>query len=107
MPATLGMVITRPYSPRLISRSPSRISRPMFRLDLAIFNLLSNLPKNMGRDIFSYIFGIHRQHPHHSLSDFGVVDYAIPASLSASRCAPSCLADATRTRNDVACLGIL
>jgi hypothetical protein len=33
--ATWGMLSTRPYSPRLSWRSPSRISRPMFRLALA------------------------------------------------------------------------
>src|SRR5690349_4720963 len=75
------MLITRPYSPRLISRSPSRISIPMLRLDLAIFDLLSNLPQNMSRDVLSHILRVHRQHQDYALLEPGIVDHAITATF--------------------------
>jgi hypothetical protein len=43
MDASDGTVVTRPWSPRLIRRSPSRISRPTFRLGAAIDLLLDLL----------------------------------------------------------------
>jgi hypothetical protein len=49
------MLVTQPYSPRLILRSPSTISRPMLRLLLAIWDLDSNPPQHTRKNILGYV----------------------------------------------------
>ena len=56
--ATDGTVITRPCSPRLISRIPRRISSPTLRLAFAI-DLFLDLSKNVGRAL--YVSDVSRQ----------------------------------------------
>src|SRR5690606_17922767 len=62
-PDTDGTVVTRPCSPRLISRIPSRISRPMFRFLLAIYFLL-NLLENPASYAFGHVLRIQRKQPY-------------------------------------------
>jgi len=67
---TGGTVVTRPTSPRLICRMPSKISFPIFRLRfLIIFNLLLDLPQNMSGYVFRKVLWIKRQQPLESVAD--------------------------------------
>src|SRR5256885_5619882 len=75
------MLITRPYSPRLSWRSPSRISRPMLRLALDIFHFLSDLPKHVRGNVLRDILRVHRQHPNDPMHSSHVIDDAIAAAL--------------------------
>src|SRR3990172_579611 len=84
MLATSGTLTTRLCSPRLISRSPSRISRPMLRFVLVIFRLLPNLPEYMPRNILCDVLRVHRQHPYHSVSASHVVNDPVTAALTAT-----------------------
>src|SRR5205814_10137093 len=86
--ATSGMLITRPYSPRLSWRSPSRISRPMLRLALDIFHFLSDLPKHVRRNVLRDILRVHRQHPNDPVRSSHVIDDAIAAAFTATRRRP-------------------
>src|SRR5207245_1052824 len=61
--ATSGTLITRPTSPRLISRRPWRISAPTSRIALAIFYLLANLAKQVSGNGVFHVLGVQRQHP--------------------------------------------
>jgi hypothetical protein len=51
-------LITRPCSPRLIWRSPSRISLPMSLLFLAIFDLRTNPSQHVSRECVGDILRI-------------------------------------------------
>src|ERR1700731_5060427 len=90
--ATSGTLITRPYSPRLISRSPSRISRPTFLFVLAIFHFLPDLPEYVSRDVVGDVLRIHREHPDHAMGTADVVKHAVNAPLTAPRGCPAKLA---------------
>src|SRR5947209_7444395 len=99
--ATGGNVTTRPTSPRLISRMPSRISAPMSRVRfLAIFNLPPNLPQDVGWDVLCDVLWIKRQHPDHALTRPQVVDDTEPTAFPAAGKPPPELADAARLGND-------
>src|SRR6202142_1465718 len=97
--ATSGTLITRPYSPRLISRSPSRISRPTFLFVLAIFHFLPDLPEYVSRDVVGDVLRMHREHPDHAMCTADVVNHAVTAPLTAPRCCPAKLADTARARD--------
>src|SRR3954466_13547755 len=65
---TGGNVMTRPTSPRLIWRMPSKISAPISRFRfLAIFDFLPNLCQHTGGDVLSDVLRVHRQHPYQTL----------------------------------------
>src|ERR1700688_4948692 len=97
--ATSGTLITRPYSPRLISRSPSRISRPAFLFVLAIFHFLPDLPEHVSRDVVGNVLRIHREHPDHAVCPTDVVNHTITAPFAATRRRPAKLADTARARD--------
>src|SRR5690606_30152193 len=99
--ATEGTVVTRPTSPRLICRIPSRISTPMFRSFFVIAELLPDLAQDMRRDVLGLVLRIDRQHPDNALGDPDEVDHPHATSLAPSGCGPSQLPDASRPRNDV------
>ena len=83
---TDGTVMTRPTSPRLIWRMPSRISAPISRLRLlATFNLLEYFPQNVGRYVLGYVLRIQGQHPNHALSGAQVIDHSKSAALATTR----------------------
>src|SRR5690606_6218903 len=105
--ATEGTVVTRPTSPRLICRIPSRISTPMFRSFFVIAELLPDLAQDMRRDVLGLVLRIDRQHPDNALGDPDEVDHPHATSLAPSGCGPSQLPDASRPRNDVSGLGVL
>ena len=96
-PATAGNFVTRPCCPRLISRMPSRISRPILRFVLAI-NFLPDLAQNVRGDAVRFVLGINRQHPDLALVGAGEINYANPSTLAATGNAPSKLADSTVPR---------
>jgi hypothetical protein len=104
--ATLGMLVTRPYSPRLSWRRPSRISRPMFRLALDIFRFLSDLPKHVRWNFLRDILRVHRQHPNHPMSSSHVVNDAIATAFTATRRPPSQFTNATRAGDHWSRFGI-
>jgi hypothetical protein len=79
---TSGTLMTRPCSPRLSSRSPSRISAPISRFTLVIFRLLADLPKYMRRYRFRDILRIDRQHPDQMLGMADKVDQSVSAPLA-------------------------
>ena len=95
-----GTLITRPYSPRLISRRPCKISAPMSRLFLAILHLFANLPQHLRGDVVCNVLGVHRQHPDHALRCLRVVDHPIAAALPATGRAPPQFAYTPAARND-------
>src|SRR5882672_2365081 len=103
--ATAGIFVTRPCSPRLISRIPSRISLPMFRLALLI-NLLPNLAQDVRRNVLGNVLGIYRQHPDLTLAGTCVIDDSDTAALAASRNSPPEFPHATCTANHITRLGI-
>src|SRR5581483_12178552 len=106
MLVTLGTVVMRPCSPRLSSRKPSRISRPMFRFGLGIVHFLSNLPEDVGRDVFRHILRIHREHPDHPLCHAREIDDAVATPLAPAAGAPPKLPHATRPSDHVSGFGI-
>ncbi len=84
--ATGGNVTTRPTSPRLSCRRPSRISTPMSRRRaLVIINLLPNLSENVSRNILGDVLRIECQHPDHALPRPQVVNDAEPATFASTR----------------------
>jgi len=61
---TEGQGITRPNSPRFSSRSPSRISRPTFRLAMVlVIDFILNLSENACRNVLGHVLRVQRQHP--------------------------------------------
>ena len=81
----VGNVDHAPCSPRLSSRSPSRISLPMSRFALVIFNLLTDLPQDVRRNRCSDVVRIDRQHPDQLLGTTHKVDQPAAAPLASSR----------------------
>src|SRR3990167_5619815 len=82
MDVTEGTFITRPCSPRLISRIPSSISRPILRFALAI-EFLPDLAQNVSGDVLLFILRVDRQHPNHPFTCLPVVNHPDSASLTA------------------------
>lgn len=82
---TSGTSTTRPRSRLLISRSPSRISRPMFRFALAIFHFLANLSDHVRGNVLRHVLRVHRQWPDQAVDSLHVMDDTVSASLTAPR----------------------
>src|SRR5690606_32636670 len=98
--------MTRLTSPRFSSRSPSRISCPIFRFALRIIDFLTNLPQDMGRNAVSHVLRVHRQHPDDPVRSPYVIDDAIAATLASARSSPAQLADTSRPGDHRASLWI-
>ena len=97
-----GKGLTRPTFLRLSSRSPSRISRPMFRPRTALtIDLISDLPEDVGRDIFNDIFCIKSKQPYFFLSCPKEVYDSDSGTLAATRDAPTHFPDTARPGNNV------
>src|SRR5450631_314784 len=105
MLATEGTSVTRPVSPRLSSRMPSRISRPISLLVLAIDFFLDS-PEDVRGDVFGFVLCIDGQHPDGASVKARVIDDAYSATLTATRLAPSKLPDAARTLDQGSLLGV-
>ncbi len=102
--ATSGTLITRPYSPRLISRRLCRISVPMSRALLPILNLFADLPQDVSGNVVFDILWVHGQHPDHALLSFRVVNYAITTAFSPAWRWPTQLADSTGAGDNISSL---
>ena len=100
MLATSGRRTMRPASPRLNSRSPSRISRPILCFALAILHFLPNLSEYVRRNVLRDVLRVHRQHPDDAVRVLHVVDDALPTALPGPRRGPAQFSDATRPKDD-------
>jgi hypothetical protein len=100
MLATEGRVVTRPCSPRLISRIPSRISRPMSLFRLAIYLVLDLFQGGSG-NLCRHILGIQRKQPDLALLRSQVVNNSKSAPLSSACRAPAQFSNATRLPNEI------
>src|SRR5437868_131580 len=96
--AMSGTFRTRPYSARLISRRPCRISAPILRF--VIFHLVADLSQNVRGNVGPDILGVKRQHPDDPFFLLQEVDHTKPAAFASPRRSPTQLADSAATRND-------
>jgi hypothetical protein len=95
-----GKGLTRPTFLRLSSRSPSRISRPMFRPRTALaVDLISDLPEDVSRDVFNDIFCIKSKQPYFFLGYPKEVNDSDSGALAATRDTPTHFPDTARPGN--------